>query len=265
MNNRAFFFKDNSLLLPESSSDCEIDKGVPLELSKDFKNPDIFEIPHLNPSPQAPAIKTIYVNDMPQNWRSIPVRQILVMASDGSLAELRTGEILRACHIAQWRQNSVFCGRCGEKNIDVPNEIQRLCPKCGNIEFPRICPAVIVAITDDENRILLAHNKKFRAGVYSLIAGFNEAGESLEETAAREIREEVNIEVKDIAYVKSQSWPFPNSLMIGFSAHYSSGTLKPDGVEIQDAKWFTKDNLPDIPGEGSLSRYLIKRWLEGFS
>jgi NAD+ diphosphatase len=258
LNNRAFFFKGDSLLLPENSSDSEIDKGVPSEFSKDFMNPDIFEIPALNPS--EPAIKTIYVNDVPENWRAIPVRQILVMAANGSL---HTGEILRACHIAQWRQASLFCGRCGEKNIDVPNEIQRLCPKCGNIEFPRICPAVIVAITDSENRILLAHNRKFKPGLYSLIAGFNEAGESLEETAVREIREEVNVEVKDISYVKSQSWPFPNSLMLGFSARYSSGELKPDGVEIQDARWFTKDNLPDIPSEGSLSRYLIKRWLEG--
>jgi NAD+ diphosphatase len=258
LNNRAFFFKGDSLLLPENSGDSDIDKGVPPELSNDFKNPDIFEIPALNPS--EPAIKTIYVNELPQNWRTIPVRQFLVMAANGSL---RTDEIIRACHIAQWRQTSVFCGRCGEKNIDVPNEVQRLCPKCANIEFPRICPAVIVAITEDENRILLAHNRKFRAGVYSLIAGFNEAGESLEETAAREIREEVNIEVKDVAYVKSQCWPFPNSLMLGFSARHSSGEIKPDGVEIEDAKWFTKDNLPDIPAEGSLSRYLIKRWQKG--
>jgi NAD+ diphosphatase len=258
LNNRAFFFKGDLLLLPESSGDSCVDKGIPLEFSKDFENPDIFEIPALNPPDS--AIKTISVNDVPQNWRSIPVRQILVMAANGGL---RTSEILRACHIVQWRQASVFCGRCGEKNTDVQNEVQRLCPKCANIEFPRICPAVIVVITDDENRILLAHNKKFRVGVYSLIAGFNEAGETLEETAAREIREEVNIEVKDISYVKSQSWPFPNSLMLGFKARYSSGVLKPDGVEIEDAKWFTKDNLPEIPSEGSLSRYLINRWLKG--
>jgi NAD+ diphosphatase len=134
---------------------------------------------------------------------------------------------------------------------------------CGRHEFPRISPAVIVAITDDENRILLAHNKNFRAGVYSLIAGFNEAGESLEATVAREIREEVNIEVADIAYIKSQPWPFPNSVMLGFSARYSSGTLRPDGVEIEDARWFTRDNRPTLPGGGSLSRELINRWLTG--
>jgi NAD+ diphosphatase len=131
------------------------------------------------------------------------------------------------------------------------------------MEFPRICPAVIVLITDSENRILLAHNKRFKTKVYSHISGFNEAGESLEETVIREIREEINIEVKDIEYIKSQPWPFPNSLMVGFKARYSSGIIKCDGDEIVDAQWFTKNNLPQLPTEGSLSRYLINCWLEG--
>jgi NAD+ diphosphatase len=78
----------------------------------------------------------------------------------------------------------------------------------------------------------------------------------------REIREEVNIEVRDIRYIKSQPWPFPNSLMLGFSARYASGTIRPDGIEIEDAGWFNKDNLPKLPGAGSLSRYLIDRWLK---
>jgi NAD+ diphosphatase len=142
-------------------------------------------------------------------------------------------------------------------------QAQRICPKCGRTEFPRICPAVIVIITDDENRILLAHNKRFKEGVYSHISGFNEAGETLEETVVREVREEVNIEVKDIVYIKSQTWPFPSSLMFGFKARYLSGTIKPDGEEIEDAKWFTKDNLPGLPGGGSLSLELINNWING--
>jgi len=173
------------------------------------------------------------------------------------------GEILRACHIAQWRRDSRFCGTCGALNTDAPSQVHRVCPSCGRLEFPRICPAVITLITDDENRILLAHNKRFKAGVYSHISGFTEAGEMLEETVAREIREEVNIEVKNIEYIKSQPWPFPNSLMVGFRARFSSGTIKPDGEEIEDAKWFTKDALPELPGNGSLSRFLINDWLAG--
>jgi NAD+ diphosphatase len=122
---------------------------------------------------------------------------------------------------------------------------------------------VITIIINDEGKALLAHNKKFLPGVYSLIAGFNEAGESLEAAVAREIREEVHIGVQDIRYIASQPWPFPNSLMLGFSARYASGTIRPDGVEIEDAQWFRRDALPKLPGAGSVSRYLIGRWLDG--
>jgi len=173
-------------------------------------------------------------------------------------------DLLRACHIAQWRRDSRFCGTCGALNGDAQDcSVHRVCPKCGRLEFPRICPAVITIITDAENRILLAHNKRFKDGVYSHISGFTEAGETLEETVAREIREEVNIEVQNIEYIKSQPWPFPNSLMVGFKARFLSGTIKPDGEEIEDAKWFTKENLPELPAHGSLSRFMINDWLAG--
>jgi NAD+ diphosphatase len=171
--------------------------------------------------------------------------------------------MLRAYHVAQWRQDSVFCGSCGAKNIDAPDELARHCPACGRREYPRISPAVITIILNDDGRALLAHNKKFANGVYSLVAGFNEAGESLEATVAREIREEVGLEVKDIRYIASQPWPFPNSLMLGFTARYAGGEIHPDGIEIEDAKWFTRDNLPKLPGNGSVSRYLINGWLDG--
>jgi NAD+ diphosphatase len=269
LNDRAFFFRDDAMLLPPDFPDSEIELGVPQELEKDFQKPDVFEIPALNAQPfdKAPFDKTPFsvINAVsvlpeavvPEGWRSIPVRYLLASLSAGG-----TGRILRACHIARWRIESRFCGSCGTRNIDAASgEAQRLCPQCGRTEFPRICPAVIIIITDSENRILLAHNKKFAPNVYSHISGFNEAGETLEETIAREIREEVNITVKDIEYVKSQPWPFPSSLMIGYKARYLSGTVKPDGVEIEDAGWFVKDNLPALPREGSLSRYLINCWL----
>jgi len=264
LNDKVFFFKKDMLLLPESIDDSEFYKGVPQELAEDFENTEIFEIPPLeNVSAAVKTVSVLQENALPSKWRGIPVRQVLAMASADDPSWFNRNSIIRACHIVQWRQDSVFCGRCGAKNTDVPNDVQRLCPKCGRSEFPRICPAVIVVITDDENRILLAHNEKFKAGLYSLIAGFYEAGETLEKTVIREIHEEVNIEVKDIFYIKSQPWPFPNSLMIGFRARYSSGIIKPDGVEIKDAQWFTRDNLPELPAEGSLSRFLINRWLNG--
>ena len=252
MNKTALYFLDDKLILPTDFPDSGIINGIPLEFAGELENPDIFEIPPLDASP---AVNAVSVHSLPQNWRSISVRQALASGHC-------TSGIIRACHIMQWRQESVFCGRCGARNNDVSGGVQRLCPKCGKEEFPRICPAVIVLITDSTGRILLAHNKKFKAGLYSLVSGFNETGETLEETVIREIKEEININVNKTEYAGSQPWPFPNSLMIGFKAQYLSGTLKPDGVEIEDAAWFTKDSLPDLPAEGSLSRYLINLWLE---
>jgi len=257
LSDRAFFYQNDALLLPGDFPDSEIEKGLPKVLANNFANTDIFEVPPLDPaSPMINAVSVFPGTELPSGWRSIPVRYLFTVISAEGMSR-----ILRACHIAQWRNDSRFCGRCGARNIDAGKNPERRCPACGRIEFPRICPAVIIIITDSENKILLAHNKKFIANVYSHISGFNEAGETLEETVVREIREEVNIEVKDIEYIKSQPWPFPYSLMAGYKAKYSSGTLHPDGDEIEDARWFTKDNLPALPREGSLSRYLINCWI----
>jgi NAD+ diphosphatase len=160
----------------------------------------------------------------------------------------------------QWRRESAYCGSCGSPNGDAPAALARKCPACGRLEFPRISPAVIVLITYDRDEALLAHNANFAGGIYSLIAGFVEAGENLESTIVREIREEVNIEVGGIQYAASQPWPFPNSLMLGFTAEYAGGTLKPDGIEILDAQWFPRNALPNLPGNGSVARFIIDRW-----
>ena len=266
MSKLAYFFQGDSLLihgdnsLPDAPA-AQITSGFPVEFSKDFNNPDIFEIPALEKSGFAiTAVSVSRETNLPESWKALPVRQIIAMLGTADNADITCfRRILRACHITQWRQASQFCGTCGARNINEP--ANRLCPVCGRIEFPRICPAVIVIITDDEDRILLAHNTRFRLGVYSHISGYNEAGETLEETVVREVLEEVNIEVKDIMYIQSQPWPFPDSLMLGFKARYSSGTIKCDGVEIEDAKWFSKDNLPELGGQGALSRILINKWL----
>ena len=264
MSEKAYFFQGDKLLLPADITESHVKENIPCELQKNFKNPDVFEIPAINePAEKLITVVSISPDEaLPENWKSIPVRRILTMFyADNNNSN--TKKIIRACHFAQWRQESGFCGTCGSENSDVAIPAHRLCPKCGRMEFPRICPAVIVIVTDSEDRILLAHNKRFREGLYSHISGFNEAGETLEETVAREVHEEVRINVKNTEYVKSQPWPFPNSLMIGFKAKYQSGTIMPDGDEIDDAKWFSKNNLPELPGEGSLSRYLINEWLSG--
>jgi len=265
---KALFIQGDTLLLPEELlpvdfSAAQINIDLPVELASKFNEPDIFEIPEINAA-SGSKINIVSVSQrgkLPDNWTSIPVRQIL---ANSSLNKEYLSSLFRACHIAQWRWDSHFCGTCGSTNIYVPKETHKRCPRCGRLEFPRICPAVIVIITDNENKILLAHNNRFKEGVFSLISGFNEAGETLEETAAREIREEVNIEVDSIEYVMSQPWPFPNSLMIGYKARYLSGTIKPDGNEIIEAAWFTPGNLPDLPSEGSLSRQLIDAWRSSY-
>jgi NAD+ diphosphatase len=270
LNSGAFFFQGNTFLLPADIPDSQMDRGIPLDFAGQFDRPDIFEIPANEGTITGVSLSPEC--SLPPGWRAVPVRRGISLLAGGVTDEdPSTGyalkppieRLFRAFHIAQWRRESRFCGSCGNRNADAPGELARLCPVCGRLEFPRISPAVITVITNDEDKALLAHNKKFLPGVYSLIAGFTEAGESLEATVVREIREEVNIEVKNIRYIASQPWPFPNSLMLGFSARYASGTIRVDGVEIEDAQWFDRDALPELPGTGSVSRYLIGRWLEG--
>jgi NAD+ diphosphatase len=164
----------------------------------------------------------------------------------------------RAYQILHWDKLSQFCGRCGAPNRMKIDERAKQCDACGNIVYPRISPAIIIAIIKDD-QILLAHNKNFRANMYSVIAGFMEPGEEFEDTAIREVNEEVSIQIKNIRYFASQSWPFPDSLMVGFTAEYASGEIKVDGVEIEHADWFDRDHLPEIPTTVSISGRLI-RW-----
>jgi len=160
-----------------------------------------------------------------------------------------------------WLEHAKFCPDCGAPLQNKRGERSRECTKCGRPLFPTIAPAVIVAISKG-NSLLLAHNSRFQNGMYGLIAGFVEAGESLEQAVAREVREEVGIELTDIRYWGSQSWPYPCSLMLGFTAEYASGDLCPDGVEITDAKWFTADSFPITPRPGSIASVLISHWLQ---
>jgi NAD+ diphosphatase len=261
MGKKTFFFQGTSLL----TEILAFPGGIPAFYVDNFPGADIFTVPALEAAAKGGKIaggeiSCVYIPDeisLPSGWQAIPVRQAATESSG------LNGDMLRAFHIAQWRKDSKYCGSCGTKNIDAEAETARLCPACGRMEFPRIAPAIITIIINSEDKILLAHNKKFAPGVYSLVAGFVEAGENLEAAVAREIREETGIEVCGIRYIVSQPWPFPHSLMAGFSARYASGTVKPDGVEIEDAQWFDKDHLPKLPGPGSVSRYLIERWLDG--
>lgn len=190
-------------------------------------------------------------------FRRVEIREALTV-----LDEPEQIALCRARTLTFWRHNRRYCGCCGHELVDRAEECARSCPACGAVFYPQIAPAVITAITDERGRLLLAHNSRFREGVYSLIAGFVESGESMESAVRREIREEVGLEVKEIRYAGSQSWPYPNSLMIGFTAKYAGGEIRPDGVEITDARFCTPSDMPDIPSPGSIARKLIDQWLK---
>ena len=167
----------------------------------------------------------------------------------------------RAFQILDWDRKHDFCGVCASRMRPKTGERAKKCPACGAVSYPRLSPAIIVLVVRD-GRILLARSPHFPEGMYSVLAGFVEPGETLEETVEREIKEEVSISVKDVRYFGSQPWPFPDSLMIGFTCRYAGGEINIDGEEIIDAGWFAPDQLPHIPDSISISRSLIDHFLE---
>ncbi len=162
----------------------------------------------------------------------------------------------RAVQIVDWDRTHQFCGRCGAQLRIKTSERAKECPQCGLLHFPRLAPAIIVLI-ERGRELLLARSRHFLPGMYSVLAGFVEPGESLEEAVVREVKEEVGLAIKNIRYFGSQPWPFPHSLMIGFTATYAGGEISLEDPEIEDAGWFTVDNLPPIPGKISIARKLI--------
>ena len=170
----------------------------------------------------------------------------------------------KAIQIVNWDQTHQYCGKCGGKTELIEGERAKKCPVCGLISYPRISPATITAILKN-NKILLTHNAAFKGNVHSLIAGFVEPGETIEECVHREIFEEVGLKVNNLKYFGSQPWPFPNSLMIGFTADYESGEILTDGKEISEAGWYEADRMPELPGKMSLARELIDWFIQTHS
>ena len=167
----------------------------------------------------------------------------------------------RAKQIVGWHATHRFCGRCGGKTEPVSGELAKRCTQCGMMHYPRLSPAAIVLVRKGDE-ILLARSPGFPNGMYSVLAGFVEPGESIEETVVREVREETGIEVTDVTYFGSQPWPFPNSLMIGFTVEYAGGELTPEPGEIEDAGWYTAHDLPQLPPKTSIARAMIDEFVQ---
>lgn len=206
---------------------------------------------------------TYWVSAIPAATTTFPsgLRLDGVRALHGHLDDTEWNIAGRATQLWDWHSDNQFCGRCGGPMRLAPGERAMRCDIDGFLAYPRISPAVIVLVERDDGRVLLGRSGRWDTPMYSTLAGFVEAGETLEETVHREIREEVGVEVCDVRYFGSQPWPFPNSLMLGFTARWASGEIDIDNDEIVDAQWFGPDDLPEIPPKLSIARQLIDDWL----
>ncbi|WP_235778961.1 NAD(+) diphosphatase [Sinomonas notoginsengisoli] len=181
---------------------------------------------------------------------------------------VEAGILLEAAAIANWHRAHPRCPRCGAATEVVQSGWVRLCPEDGSEHFPRTDPAIIVTVVGADDRLLLATGARMRSTMFSTLAGFVEPGESLEQAVAREILEEVGVRVTECQYLGSQPWPFPASLMLGFTAHTEDTIAQPDGAEVLRARWFSREELVTAVGSGeitlpsrlSISRALIEQW-----
>ncbi len=192
----------------------------------------------------------------PDGWRYAGLRSLFFKLPDPLLAIAA-----RAFQVVEWGRTHRYCGRCGTPTRDKDGERAKECPRCGYTAYPRVTPAMMVLVTRGRE-LLLARSARFPPGMYSALAGFVEPGETIEDCIRREVREEVDIEVANIRYFSSQSWAFPHSLMIAYTAEYAGGELRPDESEIVEARWFPWNAVPDLPPSISISRRLIAATIE---
>ncbi|MCT9932542.1 NAD(+) diphosphatase [Planotetraspora sp. A-T 1434] len=181
------------------------------------------------------------------------------------------GLLVYAVALEAWHETHEFCPRCGSRTDITASGHMRICPKDGSQHFPRVDPAVIMLVLDDDDRVLLARGPEWPEGRMSVLAGFVEPGESLEHAVMREVLEEVGVTVTAPRYMGSQPWPFPRSLMLGFVARATTTELRPDREEIAEARWLSREELAAqvesgelaLPGQVSIARRLIETWYGG--
>lgn len=194
--------------------------------------------------------------DAPEGHRWVPLRGLF-----GQIDEVDWIVAGRAEQIVAWDRTHRYCGRCGAETEPHKAERSRVCPRCKLLAYPRLSPATITLVERGDS-VLLAHGRQFPGRFFSTIAGFVEPGENLEQCVVREVKEETGITVMDVKYFGSQPWPFPNSLMLGFTAKYAGGEIEIQESEIIEAGWFTPDALPPCPRGGmSIAGWLIEDWL----
>jgi NAD+ diphosphatase len=188
------------------------------------------------------------------------------------LSDRDSGLLVHAVALQNWHSTHPHCPRCGARTNVATAGASRVCPSDGSEHFPRVDPAVIMLVHDDDDRILLARNPAWPDRRVSILAGFVEPGESLERAVAREVAEEVGLAVRDLRYLGSQPWPLPQSLMLGYFCRAAGDQeLRVDEKEIESAHWYTRDELRAavvdgdilLPGKISIARHLIEHWYGG--
>ncbi len=244
-----FLFKKQRFLVMREGDDARIPQTPDLEKTAFFPRGQRF-FGMLNDQP-CYASELSGDAPIPEAFSSMELRQVFQRFDVDNVQAAGL-----AGHLLAWHRNHEYCGKCGNPTKDKEGERAKICPECGLVNYPRLSPAIIVAVVR-EGKILLGHSPRFPESFYSVLAGFVEPGETLEDCVRREVLEEVSISVKNIRYFGSQPWPFPDSLMVGFTAEYAGGEIRADGVEISHADWFAPDDLPRIPPRISISRELI--------
>lgn len=192
---------------------------------------------------------------LPPDWQAVSIRALF-----GQLGEAAYAVTLYALHILNWQRASQHCPLCGAPMGDLAAQWSRCCTRCDHTGHPPVTPAIL-ALVHDGDRVLLTH-RSGRHAIYTIVAGFVEPGESLEGCVQREVLEEVNVAVGDVTFVGSQPWPFPNQLMVGFQARYVGGEIRPDQIELDEARWYRFDELPELPPPASLARQMIDAWAQ---
>ncbi len=205
-----------------------------------------------------PCVAIALADDAPESsgYRYAGLRSLFFLLPEPLLAIAA-----RAFQIADWDRTHRFCGRCGTPTVASADERAKKCPACGLTAYPRVAPAMMALVTRGRE-VLLARAHRFPPAMFSALAGFVEPGETIEDCVRREVREEVGVDVGRIEYFASQSWAFPHSLMIAFTAEYTGGELRADDTEIAEARWFDVDAMPSLPPSLSIARRLIEATAE---
>lgn len=245
------YYKENSLLVKKNNNGLEIPRKRDFSgFSANGKNNFIFTLDD---------VSCFLIWDCPETTNDQFVYKEINFFRSFKQKEIAWISIV-GMQLMNWYSHNRFCGKCGSETKEKPDERAIICPGCNTVVFPKIAPAVIVAILCN-NKILLAHNANFPENWHSLVAGYADVGESLEEAVKREVKEEVGLEVSNIRYYKSQPWPFSGSMMIGFFAEADeTQPVCPDNIEITEATWFTRGNLPHHPPGISIAGEMIERF-----